>query len=47
MMTMKLRIIFLVLILAADKPNDLLIAVDDLNDWIGKLGGHPQFVKKG
>ncbi len=25
-----------------DKPNVLLIAVDDLNDWIGCLGGHPQ-----
>ena len=25
-----------------DKPNVLLIAVDDLNDWIGVLGGHPQ-----
>ena len=25
-----------------NKPNVLLIAVDDLNDWIGVLGGHPQ-----
>jgi len=24
------------------KPNVLLIAVDDLNDWIGVMGGHPQ-----
>src|SRR5262245_54160434 len=24
------------------KPNYLFIAVDDLNDWIGCLGGHPQ-----
>ncbi len=24
------------------KPNVLFIAIDDLNDWIGKLGGHPQ-----
>ncbi|MEQ9286269.1 MAG: sulfatase [Cyclobacteriaceae bacterium] len=24
------------------RPNILLIAVDDLNDWIGVLGGHPQ-----
>src|SRR6478752_8528541 len=23
-------------------PNVLFIAVDDLNDWIGCLGGHPQ-----
>ena len=29
---------------AADtaKPNVLLIAIDDLNDWIGCMGGHPQ-----
>ena len=23
------------------RPNVLLIAVDDMNDWIGCLGGHP------
>ena len=27
---------------AADRPNVLLIAVDDLNDWVGCLGGHLQ-----
>ncbi|WP_325176383.1 sulfatase [Pelagicoccus mobilis] len=26
---------------SAKKPNVLLIAVDDLNDWIGALNGHP------
>ena len=31
-------------ILAADqvRPNVLFISVDDLNDWIEPLGGHPQ-----
>ncbi len=24
-----------------ERPNILFIAVDDLNDWIGALGGHP------
>lgn len=24
------------------KPNVLVISVDDLNDWVGVLGGHPQ-----
>ncbi|MGB7328407.1 MAG: sulfatase-like hydrolase/transferase [Rubripirellula sp.] len=27
---------------AADAPNVLFIAVDDLNDWVGVYGGHPQ-----
>lgn len=26
---------------AAERPNVLLIGIDDLNDWIGCLGGHP------
>lgn len=31
-------------LLAAEqqKPNVLFIAIDDLNDWVGCLGGHPQ-----
>ncbi len=27
---------------AQERPNILLITVDDLNDWVGCLGGHPQ-----
>jgi arylsulfatase A-like enzyme len=27
---------------AARSPNVLFIAIDDLNDWVGCLGGHPQ-----
>jgi len=26
---------------ARNKPNVLFMAIDDLNDWIGCLGGHP------
>jgi arylsulfatase A-like enzyme len=26
----------------AERPNILFIALDDLNDWVGCLGGHPQ-----
>src|SRR5262249_54713036 len=27
---------------SAAPPNVLFIAIDDLNDWVGCLGGHPQ-----
>ena len=27
---------------AAERPNVLMIVVDDMNDWVGCLGGHPQ-----
>ncbi len=30
------------LLTAGGRPNVLFIAVDDLNDWVGVLGGHPQ-----
>ena len=26
----------------AGKPNVLMIVIDDMNDWVGHLGGHPQ-----
>ncbi|NNE92394.1 MAG: sulfatase [Verrucomicrobiales bacterium] len=26
----------------SEKPNVLFIAIDDLNDWVGFLGGHPE-----
>ena len=48
---MKPRILFSVLFLfgflsvhGADRPNVLFIAVDDLNDWVGFMDGHPQAV---
>lgn len=34
--------LFVVHTQAAAKPNVLFIAIDDLNDWIGCLKGHPQ-----
>jgi choline-sulfatase len=27
---------------AAERPNVLFVAIDDLNDWVGCFGGHPQ-----
>jgi iduronate 2-sulfatase len=30
------------LIAEGSQPNVLFLAIDDLNDWIGALGGHPQ-----
>ena len=27
---------------SASRPNIVMIAIDDLNDWVGPLGGHPQ-----
>lgn len=29
-------------VLAAERPNVVLISIDDLNDWVGCLAGHPQ-----
>ena len=45
---MKLTHLLTLLVLSASlakalsKPNVLFLAIDDLNDWIGCLGGHPQ-----
>ena len=47
-MTMKRISIALTLLLAGlnasqgAQPNVLFIAIDDLNDWVGCLDGHPQ-----
>lgn len=29
---------------ASKKPNVLLVSIDDLNDWVGCMGGHPQAI---
>jgi len=29
---------------SSPKPNVLMICIDDLNDWVGFLGGHPQAI---
>ena len=47
MKSLHLSFLFSLLIFAnsaesAQRPNVLLIAIDDLNDWVGCLGGHPQ-----
>jgi arylsulfatase A-like enzyme len=34
-------IVFCTIVRASERPNVLFIAIDDLNDWIGCLGGHP------
>ena len=36
-----LLVIFATALEAAKKPNILMIAIDDQNDWIGYMGGHP------
>jgi arylsulfatase A-like enzyme len=37
-----LAVLFCSTAVAAERPNILFIALDDQNDWIGCLGGHPQ-----
>jgi arylsulfatase A-like enzyme len=44
-----LAILFIYLVLgfslqAQEKPNVLMLCVDDMNDWVGFLGGHPQTI---
>lgn len=39
---MLLIVLVPVSMMAAERPNIVLISVDDLNDWVGVLGGHPQ-----
>ena len=33
--------LLLPLLAAQDKPNLLMIAIDDMNDWVGAMGNHP------
>lgn len=37
-------VLFSSLLGASDRPNVLFIALDDLNDWIEPMGGHPQAI---
>lgn len=37
-------LVFIEVINAQKKPNVLFVAIDDINDWIGPLGGNPQAV---
>lgn len=37
-----LSVSFLTPAFSQEKPDVLFIAIDDLNDWVGALGGHPQ-----
>ena len=49
-MTSRLNMVFTLVLsaisccpaMAGERPNVLFIAVDDLNDWLGCLDGHPQ-----
>ena len=42
MLRLLLLLVLAPALFAADQPDILLIVFDDLNDWVGPLGGHPQ-----
>jgi len=42
LVTSAVPFVFLASLVANEKPNVLFIAIDDLNDWVGCLKGHPQ-----
>jgi len=39
--TLLIAVAFMSPAISAERPNVLLIAIDDLNDWVGCLSGHP------
>jgi arylsulfatase A-like enzyme len=42
LLTLSLSLFHLIPAYSQDRPDVLFIAIDDLNDWVGVLGGHPQ-----
>ncbi len=42
LLTAIFSVCYAVVLSAQDRPNVVMIVVDDLNDWVGVMKGHPQ-----